>query len=65
MARPGPLARWALGLGGLVLALGIGLADDMAQGGAIVGWLQARLLRRSPPRMAAMSTPCFRTAMAG
>jgi OOP family OmpA-OmpF porin len=40
MARPGPLARWALGLGGLVLALGIGLADDVAQGGAIVGWLQ-------------------------
>lgn len=45
MARPGALARWALGLGGLAVSLGIGLADEAAQGSAMIGWLSGEATR--------------------
>ncbi|WP_084455816.1 OmpA family protein [Novosphingobium rosa] len=45
MGWPRVLARWALGLGGLALSVGIGLGDEASQGGAMVGWLNGEAMR--------------------
>ncbi|WP_206238418.1 OmpA family protein [Novosphingobium terrae] len=45
MGWPRVLGRWALGLGGLALSLGLGLGDEVTQGGAMVGWLNGEAAR--------------------